>query len=171
MESSLTRTVTKEPGDPAVGSSIMAGGWAREVSPLALTGIDTFEPVAPVMVTVASVEDVLNKVPMIRPGWSAPWERMSMSASFIGPTTVLIPLVAGVIFAVSAGLSEEQPVPVRRTIPSVSAAAAYLIPARKAVVATAGSSRQNVVWLPPIMVRVGAEIEGAPALGAGAENP
>jgi hypothetical protein len=83
----------------------MAGGWAKEVYPLALTGIDTFGPVAPVMVTIASVEDVLKTVPMIRPGWSAPWERMSMSVSFIAPTTVLIPLVAGVIFVVSAGLS------------------------------------------------------------------
>jgi hypothetical protein len=71
VASSLTLTVTMEPGGPAAGFSIMAGGWAREVSWLALTGIDTFEPVAPVMVTVASVEDVLNTVPMIRPGWSA----------------------------------------------------------------------------------------------------
>jgi len=83
----------------------MAGGWAREVCALALTGIDTFGPDAPEMVTIASVEDVLKTVPMIRPGWSAPWERTSMSASFTAPTTVLIPLVAGVIFVVSAGLS------------------------------------------------------------------
>src|SRR3954452_20493608 len=62
---------------------------------------------------------------------------MSRSASLIGPTWVLIPLVAGVIFAVSAGLSNEHPDPVRRTTPSVRAEAAHLIPASKVVVATA----------------------------------
>jgi hypothetical protein len=137
----------------------MAGGWARDVSPLALTGIDTFGPEAPEMVTTASFADVLNTVPMIRPGCSAPWERMSMSASLIGPTTVLIPLVADVIFAVSAGLSEEQPVPVRSSTPSVKAAIADLIPASRVVGATAGSSRQKAVRSPPIIVRVGAKIE------------
>ena len=159
VESSLTRTVTRDPGDPVVGSSSMAGGWAKDVSPLALTGIDTVGPEAPEIVTTASLADVLNTVPMIRPGWSAPWERMSMSASFIGPTTVWIPLVAGVIFVVSAGLSEEQPAPARSSTPSVRAAIADLNPANRVVGATAGSSRQKAVRSPPIIVPGGGKID------------
>jgi hypothetical protein len=51
-----------------------------------------------------------------------------MSSSFFGPTLALIPLVAGMNWVVSGGLSNAHPVQVRRTANSVRRAPEHRIP-------------------------------------------
>ena len=144
VESSLTRTVTMEPGDPVVGSSIMAGGWAKDVSPLALTGIDTCRP--------GSAGDGDNRVLGGRVEYGAhdpsglvrsvgedehvrQLHRTDHGVDPVGRRRDLRGFRGVVGGAAGSGHS---------STPSVRAAIADLIPASRVVGATAGSSRQKL---------------------------